>query len=76
MSFHPMYLENAVEIFYSKTIENKQDENEKTFSKMQQKGMVSNMKNWRKLMAGLCAAAMVGSMVTYCATSNKLCENL
>ena len=30
---------------------------------MQQKGMVSNMKNWRKLMAGLCAAAMVGSMV-------------
>ena len=58
-----MYLENAVEIFYSKTIENKQDENEKTFSKMQQKGMVSNMKNWRKLMAGLCAAAMVGSMV-------------
>jgi len=33
-----MYLENAVKIFYSKTIENKQDENEKTFSKCNRKG--------------------------------------
>ena len=27
------------------------------------KGMVKSMKNWKKLMAGFCAAAMVGSMV-------------
>ena len=26
-------IENVIKIFYSKTIENKQDENEKTFSK-------------------------------------------
>ena len=54
-----MYLENKTEIFYSKNIEIQ-------FRKMYthfKKGMVKNMKNWKKIMAGLCAAAMVSSMV-------------
>ena len=54
-----MYLENKTEIFYSKNIEIQ-------FRKMYthfKKGMVKNMKNWKKIMAGLCAATMVSSMV-------------
>ena len=54
-----MYLENKTEIFYSKNIEI-QFRNMYTHFK---KGMVKNMKNWKKIMAGLCAAAMVSSMV-------------
>ncbi len=54
-----MYLENKIEIFYSKNIEI-QFRNMYTHFK---KGMVKNMKNWKKIMAGLCAAAMVSSMV-------------
>ena len=54
-----MYLENKTEISYSKNIEI-QFKNMYTHFK---KGMVKNMKNWRKIMAGLCAAAMVSSMV-------------
>ena len=54
-----MCLENKTEIFYSKNIEIQ-------FRKMYthfKKGMVKNMKNWKKIMAGLCVAAMVSSMV-------------
>ena len=54
-----MYLENKTEISYSKNIEI-QFKNMYTHFK---KGMVKNMKNWRKIMAGLCVAAMVSSMV-------------
>ena len=54
-----MYLENKTEISYSKNIEI-QFRNMYTHFK---KGMVKNMKNWKKIMAGLCAAAMVSSMV-------------
>ena len=54
-----MYLENKTEISYSKNIEI-QFKNMYTHFK---KGMVKNMKNWRKIMAGLCAIAMVSSMV-------------
>ena len=54
-----MYLENKTEIFYSKNIEI-QFRNMYTHFK---KGMVKNMKNWKKIMAGLCVAAMVSSMV-------------
>ena len=54
-----MYLENKTEISYSKNIEI-QFKNMYTHFK---KGMVKNMKNWKKIMAGLCAAAMVSSMV-------------
>lgn len=54
-----MYLENKTEISYSKNIEI-QFRNMYTHFK---KEMVKNMKNWRKIMAGLCAAAMVSSMV-------------
>ena len=54
-----MYLENKTEIFYSKNIEI-QFRNMYTHFK---KGMVKNMKNWKKIMAGLCTAAMVSSMV-------------
>ena len=54
-----MYLENKTEISYSKNIEI-QFRNMYTHFK---KGMVKNMKNWKKIMAGLCVAAMVSSMV-------------
>ena len=54
-----MYLENKTEIFYSKNIEI-QFRNMYIYFK---KGMVKNMKNWKKIMAGLCAATMVSSMV-------------
>ena len=54
-----MYLENKTEIFYSKNIEI-QFRNMYTHFKER---MVKNMKNWKKIMAGLCAAAMVSSMV-------------
>ena len=54
-----MYLENKTEISYSKNIEI-QFRNMYTHFK---KGKVKNMKNWKKIMAGLCAIAMVSSMV-------------